>query len=55
MVISLSYIYLLNGVVRQHFLRHLTRGLDRAILVMDEAHKVPDIALEIASDGLCLP
>jgi DNA excision repair protein ERCC-2 len=53
-VISLSYIYLFDTIIRQHFLRYLTKGLDETIIILDEAHNVPEVALEVGSDHLTL-
>jgi DNA excision repair protein ERCC-2 len=53
-VIALSYLYIFDPRVRGAFLRHLNKPLNDVILVVDEAHNLPDTALEIASDALTL-
>jgi len=51
-VLALSYMYVFDPSVRGVFLKHLGKSLDQAILVVDEAHNLPDTAVEIASDSL---
>jgi DNA excision repair protein ERCC-2 len=51
-VVALSYMYVFDPAVRAAFLKHLNRPLDRVILVVDEAHNLPETAVEIASDSL---
>jgi len=51
-VVALSYMYVFDPSVRGAFLKHLDRPLDEVILVVDEAHNLPDTAVEIASDSL---
>ena len=51
-VLALSYMYVFDPSVRGVFLKHLGRSLDQAILVVDEAHNLPDTAVDIASDSL---
>ncbi len=53
-VIALSYLYVFHPTVRGAFLRHLSKPLSQVILVVDEAHNLPDTAVEIASDTLTL-
>lgn len=53
-VVALSYLYVFHPAVREAFLRHLNRPLSKIILVVDEAHNLPDTAVEIASDSLTL-
>jgi len=53
-VIALSYMYIFHPTVRGAFLRHLSKPLSQVILVVDEAHNLPDTAVEIASDTLTL-
>jgi len=53
-VLALSYMYVFDPSVRGVFLKHLGRPLDEAILVVDEAHNLPDTAVDIASDSLTL-
>jgi len=53
-VIALSYLYVFDPMVRGAFLRHLGKPLSQVILVVDEAHNLPNTAVEIASDTLTL-
>lgn len=53
-VIALSYLYVFDPTVRGAFLRHLNKPLNQVILIVDEAHNLPDTAVEIASDTLTL-
>ncbi len=51
-VLALSYMYVFDPSVRGAFLKHLSRPLSEAILIVDEAHNLPQTAVEIASDNL---
>jgi len=51
-VVALSYMYVFDPSVRGAFLKHLDRPMDEVILVVDEAHNLPETAVEIASDSL---
>ena len=51
-VVALSYMYVFDPSVRRPFLKHLDKPLNEAILVVDEAHNLPETAVEIASDSL---
>jgi len=51
-VVALSYMYAFDPGVRGAFLKHLDRPLDKVILIVDEAHNLPNTAVEIASDTL---
>jgi DNA excision repair protein ERCC-2 len=51
-VAALSYMYVFDPAIRGHFLKNLNKSLDKAILIVDEAHNLPDTAVDIASDTL---
>ncbi len=51
-VIALSYMYVFDPGVREPFFKHLGRPLNEVILVVDEAHNLPDTAVDIGSDSL---
>jgi len=51
-VAALSYMYVFDPAIRGHFLKHLDKSLSETILIVDEAHNLPDAAVEIASDSL---
>ena len=53
-VVALSYLYVFDPKVRPAFLKQLKRPLAKLVLVVDEAHNLPDTAIEIASDSLSL-
>jgi len=53
-VVALSYLYIFDPVIRGVFLRHLAKPLSRILLIVDEAHNLPNTALEIESDSLSL-
>ncbi len=53
-VVALSYMYVFHPTVRGAFMRHLGKPLSQVILVVDEAHNLPNTAVEIASDTLTL-
>jgi DNA excision repair protein ERCC-2 len=51
-VVALSYMYVFDPSVRDTFFKHLGRPLNEVILVVDEAHNLPDTAVDIGSDNL---
>ncbi len=53
-VIALSYLYLFDPFIKEAILPELGISLANVVLVQDEAHNVPTIALEAASDALSL-
>ncbi len=53
-VIALSYLYVFDPVIRHVFLKSLATSLDKIILVIDEAHNLPETAIDIASSRLTL-
>jgi len=53
-VAALSYMYVFDSTIRGAFLKHLDKPLNEVVLIVDEAHNLPDAAVEIASDGLTL-
>ncbi len=53
-VIALSYLYVFDPVIRTSFLKNLVAHFDKVILIVDEAHNLPDTAIEIASSSLSL-
>jgi len=53
-VAALSYMYVFDSGVRGAFLKHLDKPFDEVVLIVDEAHNLPDTAVEIASDSLTL-
>ncbi|MEM2917312.1 MAG: helicase C-terminal domain-containing protein [Candidatus Bathyarchaeia archaeon] len=53
-VVALSYLYVFDPQIRAAFLKHLEKPLNKTLLIVDEAHNLPDTAVEIASDNLSL-
>lgn len=51
-VVAASYTYLFDPGIRPLFLRNLHADLSDLIVVLDEAHNLPDIAIELASDSI---
>jgi DNA excision repair protein ERCC-2 len=51
-VIALSYLYIFEPAICSVFLKNLEKPVNKLILVVDEAHNLPDTALEISSDSL---
>jgi DNA excision repair protein ERCC-2 len=51
-VVALSYMYLFDPIIRNSFLKHINKSLSYVILILDEAHNVPDIATGVASSQL---
>lgn len=52
--IALSYLYIFDPVIRSAFLKNLDTPLNKIILIVDEAHNLPETAVEIASSNLSL-
>jgi DNA excision repair protein ERCC-2 len=53
-VVALSYLYVFDPAIRNSFMKHLDCYFQKVILVVDEAHNLPDTAIEIASSNLSL-
>jgi DNA excision repair protein ERCC-2 len=53
-LIALSYLYVFDPVIRTAFLKNLDTALGKTILIIDEAHNLPETAIEIASSTLTL-
>ncbi len=53
-VIALSYLYLFDPVIRTSFLRSIDSSLQKTVLIVDEAHNLPDTAIEVSSSSLSL-
>ncbi len=51
-VIACSYLYLFDPAIRSSFLEQLGVDLDDLILIVDECHNLPDVAVEIGSGEL---
>jgi DNA excision repair protein ERCC-2 len=51
-VVAASYIYILDPSIRDSFLRALEGELEDFVLIFDEAHNIPTVASELASDRL---
>jgi len=53
-VVALSYLYVFDPAIRGPFLKNLNRPMNKILLIVDEAHNLPDTAIEIASSTLSL-
>jgi DNA excision repair protein ERCC-2 len=53
-VIALSYLYVFEPQIRTAFLKNLETDLHKIILVVDEAHNLPETAVDISSNQLTL-
>jgi DNA excision repair protein ERCC-2 len=53
-VIALSYLYVFDPAIRTAFLKNLEIDLQKIILVVDEAHNLPETAIDISSSALSL-
>jgi DNA excision repair protein ERCC-2 len=53
-VIALSYLYVFDPVIRMPFLKNLETELSKIILIVDEAHNLPETAIDISSSSLSL-
>ncbi len=53
-VIALSYLYAFDPAIRNAFLKHINTDLSKVILVVDEAHNLPETAIDISSSNLSL-
>ena len=53
-VIALSYLYVFNPVIRAAFFKNLETSLQKIILIVDEAHNLPETAIDISSSSLSL-
>jgi DNA excision repair protein ERCC-2 len=53
-VVALSYLYVFDPAIRTAFLKSLDLPLKKAILIVDEAHNLPETAIEVASSALTL-
>ncbi len=53
-VIALSYLYVFDPVIRTAFLKNFDSQLQKIILIVDEAHNLPETAIDIASRSLSL-
>ena len=53
-VVALSYLYVFDSAIRGPFFKSLETPLSKVILVIDEAHNLPETAVDIASSILSL-
>jgi DNA excision repair protein ERCC-2 len=53
-VVALSYLYVFDPDIRTAFLKNLDTQMQKIILIVDEAHNLPETAVDIASDILSL-
>jgi DNA excision repair protein ERCC-2 len=53
-VIALSYLYVFDPAIRTAFMKGLETELGKIILIVDEAHNLPETAIDISSSSLSL-
>ncbi|MGD0643744.1 MAG: ATP-dependent DNA helicase [Candidatus Bathyarchaeia archaeon] len=53
-VVALSYLYVFDPMIRSAFLKNLESELQKIILIVDEAHNLPETAIDISSSTLSL-
>ncbi len=53
-VLALSYLYVFEPSIRTAFLKGLETELQKVILIVDEAHNLPETAIDISSSTLSL-
>jgi DNA excision repair protein ERCC-2 len=53
-VIALSYLYVFDPTIRNAFLKNLETEPQKIILIVDEAHNLPETAVDISSSTLSL-
>jgi DNA excision repair protein ERCC-2 len=53
-VIALSYLYVFDPQIRTAFLKNLETDLHKIILIVDEAHNLPETAVDISGSALSL-
>ncbi len=53
-VVAMSYLYVFDPAIRNAFLRSLEAPLQKTILIVDEAHNLPEVAVDIESSTLSL-
>lgn len=51
-VVALSYAYIFNRQIRDNFMKKLRRPLSQYVLILDEAHNLPETANEYESDQI---
>ncbi|KON33762.1 MAG: hypothetical protein AC479_03295 [miscellaneous Crenarchaeota group-6 archaeon AD8-1] len=53
-VVALSYLYIFDPIIRNAFLKTIETRLSDVILIVDEAHNLPETAINISSRSLSL-
>ena len=53
-VVALSYLYVFDPDIRTAFLKNLDTQLQKIILIVDEAHNLPETAVDVSSSSLSL-
>lgn len=53
-VVALSYLYIFDPEIRMVFLKNLGNPLNKIIMIIDEAHNLPETAADIAGSSLTL-
>jgi DNA excision repair protein ERCC-2 len=53
-VVALSYLYVFDNDIRTAFLKNMDTQLQKTILIVDEAHNLPETAIDVSSSSLSL-
>lgn len=53
-IIAVSYMYLVNPIVIKSFIKNLGQDLSNFVVIIDEAHNLPDFAISVLSDVLTI-
>ncbi|MEM3832046.1 MAG: helicase C-terminal domain-containing protein [Thermoprotei archaeon] len=53
-IIAVSYMYLVSPIVIKNFIKNLGQDLGNFVVVIDEAHNLPDFSLSVLSDVLSM-
>lgn len=53
-VVALSYLYVFDPDIRNAFLKNFDTQLQKIILIVDEAHNLPETAIDVSSSNLSL-
>jgi DNA excision repair protein ERCC-2 len=50
-VVALTYVYLIDPFIRSVLFNNLGRGIEQCVLVLDECHNLPELAMHAMSQG----
>jgi len=50
-VVAITYVYLIDPFIRSVFFNNLGRGIEQCVVVLDECHNLPELAMHAMSQG----